>query len=143
MAKAPELDGFLCFDLYAASRAVTAAYRPILQDLDLTYPQYLVLVVLWEREECAIKDLATALRLDHGTLSPLLRRMEAARWLVRARDADDERSVRVRLAARGAAMRPHLSDIQCAIGESMGLSGEQFAILSGLLRSMTDHLVTP
>lgn len=140
---APELDGFLCFDLYAASRAVTAAYRPILDELDLTYPQYLVLVVLWEREECAIKDLAAALRLDHGTLSPLLRRMEAARWLVRTRDAGDERSVRIRISARGAAMKPHLEDIQCAIGDAMGLTQDQFVTLSSLLRTMTEHLVTP
>ncbi|MCY7395722.1 MAG: MarR family transcriptional regulator [Nocardioides sp.] len=140
-ATAPELEELVCFDLYAASRAVTAAYRPILGELGLTYPQYLLLVVLWERDECSIKDLATTLRLDHGTLTPLLRRMESARLLVRARDDVDERSVRVRLAERGAALRPHLEDIQCRIGDALGLTVDEIAILSTLLRTMTAYLL--
>ncbi|MET9440837.1 MarR family transcriptional regulator [Streptomyces sp. NPDC006610] len=72
------LDEQLCFALYAAQRAVTAAYRPLLDELGLTYPQYLVLLVLWERGETTVKDLAAALRLDYGTVSPLLKRLQAA-----------------------------------------------------------------
>src|SRR4051812_33183077 len=93
-----ELDELLCFDLYAVSRAVTAAYRPILGELGLTYPQYLVLVVLWAREQVPIKELAAALRLDHATLTPLLRRMADAGLLARTRSTTDERSVTVSLA---------------------------------------------
>ena len=89
------LDEQLCFALYAAQRAVTAAYRPLLDELGLTYPQYLVLLVLWERGETTVKELAAALRLDYGTLSPLLKRLEAAGLVRRERAAHDERSVLV------------------------------------------------
>lgn len=140
---ASELEELVCFDLYAASRAVTAAYRPILGEWGLTYPQYLVLVVLWARGECSIKDLADTLSLDHGTLTPLLRRMQAAGLLERSRDLRDERSVRVGLAPGGEDLRAHLDDIQCRIGDALGLSGAQVGELSGLLRTMTAHLRDP
>ena len=78
LIKAPPLAEQLCFDLYAASRAVTAAYRPALTELGLTYPQYLVLIVLWEHDSRTVRELAAHLRLDHGTLTPLLKRMEAS-----------------------------------------------------------------
>lgn len=139
-ATAPELEDLVCFDLYAASRAVTAAYRPILGEWGLTYPQYLVLVVLWERRECSIKDLADTLALDHGTLTPLLRRMQAAGLLERSRDPHDERRVRVALADGGERLRAHLGDIQCRIGEALGLSAEQLDELGALLRTITSHL---
>ncbi|WLW54411.1 MarR family winged helix-turn-helix transcriptional regulator [Streptomyces sp. YU58] len=92
---APLLDEQLCFALYAAQRAVTAAYRPLLDELGLTYPQYLVLLVLWERGETTVKELAGALRLDYGTVSPLLKRLEGAGLVRRERAVDDERSVLV------------------------------------------------
>ena len=93
------LDDQLCFALYAAQRAVTAAYRPLLDELGLTYPQYLVLLVLWERGETTVKDLASALRLDYGTMSPLLKRLEAAGLVRRERSSRAERSRRTRPAA--------------------------------------------
>ena len=80
LIKAPPLAEQLCFDLYAASRAVTAAYRPVLTELGLTYPQYLVLIVLWEHQSRTVRELAVHLRLDHGTLTPLLKRMERSAW---------------------------------------------------------------
>ena len=89
-----ELTELLCFDIYAASRAVTAVYRQVLAELHLTYPQYLVLVVLWREQSCTIKELGDALQLDYGTLTPLLRRMESNGLLTRQRRGDDERSVR-------------------------------------------------
>ena len=137
-ATAPELEELLCFDLYAASRAVTAAYRPILSEVDLTYPQYLVLVVLWGRGEGTIKELSRALRLDHGTLTPLLRRMETMGLLTRERSSTDERSVTVRLAARGESLRAHRDRIQCDVEAALGLSGDQARVLSSLLRQVTD-----
>lgn len=99
------LDEQLCFALYAAQRALTAAYRPLLEELELTYPQYLVLLVLWERGETPIKDLATALHLDYGTVSPLLKRLEMAGLVRRERSAHDERSVLVACTERGTALR--------------------------------------
>jgi DNA-binding transcriptional ArsR family regulator len=88
------LDEQLCFALYAAQRAVTAAYRPLLDDLGLTYPQYLVLLVLWERGETTVKELAAALRLDYGTVSPLLKRLEAAGLVHRERSGAGQRTGR-------------------------------------------------
>lgn len=131
-----ELDELVCFDLYAASRAVTAAYRPVLADLGLTYPQYLVLVVLWERGACPIKDLASTLRLDHATLTPLLRRLEAAGLLTRERDEGDARSVTVRVTPAGQALHRHAPEVQCRIEEALGLSRDDLATLQALLRSV-------
>jgi DNA-binding transcriptional ArsR family regulator len=91
------LDDQLCFALYAASRAVTARYRPLLDELGLTYPQYLVLLVLWEQDSISVRDLGAALQLESSTLSPLLKRLEAAGLLRRERRPDDERSVAIRL----------------------------------------------
>lgn len=87
------LDDQLCFALYAASRAVTARYRPLLDALQLTYPQYLVMLVLWEQDSISVRDLGTALQLESSTLSPLLKRLEANGLLRRERRPEDERSV--------------------------------------------------
>ncbi|WP_134765920.1 MarR family transcriptional regulator [Nocardioides sp. 1609] len=132
-----DLDDFLCFDLYAASRAVTAAYRPILGELGLTYPQYLVLAVLWERDERRIKELSTVLRLDHATLTPLLRRLESAGLLTRRRSADDERAVVVALTADGRALSAHAEDVRCRIAEAVGLPLEDVEVLRTLLRRVS------
>lgn len=137
---AEELEDLLCFDLYAASRAVTAAYRPILDPLGLTYPQYLVLVMLWSRQEVTIKEVASGLRLDHATLTPLLRRMEAADLVVRRRGSADERTVLVTLAAAGQQLQEHAEEIECRITAAMGLSREQMGSLQQMLRVVTGSL---
>jgi MarR family transcriptional regulator, organic hydroperoxide resistance regulator len=95
--QASRLDDQLCFALYSASRAVTAVYRPLLDELGITYPQYLVLLVLWEERQCSVGHLGNRLHLDSGTLSPLLKRLEAAGLVVRRRASDDERRVEVSL----------------------------------------------
>ncbi|WP_405178245.1 MarR family transcriptional regulator [Nocardia sp. NBC_01377] len=114
------LDSQVCFALYAASRAVTRLYRPLLDPLGLTYPQYLVMLVLWDHGSVAVKELGAALDLDSGTLSPLLKRLEANGLLTRSRSAEDERSVRVELTDDGVALRERAADIPrrlaCAIG---------------------------
>jgi DNA-binding MarR family transcriptional regulator len=97
------LDDQLCFGLYSASRAVTSLYRVVLEDLDLTYPQYLVMLALWERDHRLVKELGAELNLDSGTLSPLLKRLQTAGLVLRNRQADDERSVRVSLSDAGKA----------------------------------------
>jgi DNA-binding MarR family transcriptional regulator len=136
-ASAKELDELLCFDLYAAQRAVTAAYRPVLGALGLTYPQYLVLVLLWGRGECAVREVAEALRLDHGTLTPLLRRMETAGLITRTRSTEDERVVLVGLTADGDALRVHRDDVQCHIADAVGLHERDILALQRLLRRIT------
>lgn len=137
---APALADQLCFDLYAASRAVTAAYRPVLAELGLTYPQYLVLIVLWERGTSTVRDFAEVLRLDHGTLTPLLRRMEIAGLVARHRDHDDERFVLVSLAAKGEALRAHATRIHCGMKDALALDDDEFGALQATLRTLTARL---
>lgn len=105
------LEQQLCFALYTATRALTARYRPLLDDLGLTYPQYLVMLALFDRGQLTVKDLGQALQLDSGTLSPLLKRMEAADLLRRTRSTTDERSVVVELTETGEALRPRVREI--------------------------------
>jgi DNA-binding MarR family transcriptional regulator len=100
-----QLDDQLCFALYNASRALTRAYAPLLEPLGLTYPQYLVLLVLWERDNLPIKQLGERLALDSGTLTPLLKRLERQGLVERRRGEDDERLVRIRLTPSGRALR--------------------------------------
>ncbi|PUA80498.1 MarR family winged helix-turn-helix transcriptional regulator [Nocardioides currus] len=137
---APPLVDQLCFDLYAASRAVTAAYRPALTAIGLTYPQYLVLIVLWEHEHRTVREIADALRLDHGTLTPLLRRMEAGGLVARHRDHNDERYVVVSLTAKGDALRKHAHRIQCDMKDALALDDQEFSDLQAVLRTLTDRV---
>lgn len=96
-----KLENQLCFPLYAASRMLTKAYQPFLLAFDLTYPQYLVFMLLWEHEQLTVKELGEKLLLDSGTLTPLLKRMEQKQWVSRRRDPKDERSVVISLTAAG------------------------------------------
>ena len=107
----PAVDSLVCFALYAASRTTTQAYRVLLDPWDLTYPQYLALVTLWNDGDQTVSGLGDALQLDSGTLSPMLARMEAAGYVTRERRADDERVVTVSLTPRGRAMREDLAHV--------------------------------
>ncbi|MFD4553596.1 MarR family winged helix-turn-helix transcriptional regulator [Streptomyces sp. NPDC058469] len=134
------LDDQLCFALYAASRAVTARYRPLLEELGLTYPQYLVMLVLWEQDSISVRDLGTALQLESSTLSPLLKRLEANGLLRRERRRDDERSVAIRLTDTGERMREQAAAVPLAIGDAMGLTPAQDALAKQLLRLITTNV---
>ncbi|MFF8478357.1 MarR family winged helix-turn-helix transcriptional regulator [Streptomyces sp. NPDC015414] len=134
------LDDQLCFALYAAQRAVTAAYRPLLDDLGLTYPQYLVLLVLWERGETSVKELAGALRLDYGTVSPLLKRLAAAGLVRRERAAGDERSVLVACTGRGEQLRERAARVPGALLTATGLGAEDTALLREALWRLTERV---
>ncbi|MFF4834635.1 MarR family winged helix-turn-helix transcriptional regulator [Streptomyces sp. NPDC001315] len=123
------LDDQLCFALYAAQRAVTAAYRPLLDELGLTYPQYLVLLVLWERGEITVKELTEALRLDYGTVSPLLKRLHSAGLVRRERSARDERSVLIAVTGRGEALRERAARVPGALLTATGLGTTEIARL--------------
>ncbi|UUU33307.1 MarR family transcriptional regulator [Streptomyces sp. CA-210063] len=133
------LDEQLCFALYAAQRAVTAAYRPLLDELGLTYPQYLVMLCLWERGETTVKDLAGALRLDYGTVSPLLKRLESAGLLRRERSLRDERSVSVALTGRGEQLRDRAAAVPTTLAAATGLDGPEVARLRAELWELTAH----
>lgn len=134
------LDDQLCFALYAASRAVTQRYRPLLDELGLTYPQYLVMLVLWEHGAVPIKDIGSALQLDYGTLTPLIKRLEANGLVRRERSADDERTVRVSLTSEGEELRARAADVPAAIGAAMALSPQQFDEAKRLLRLLADNV---
>jgi MarR family transcriptional regulator, organic hydroperoxide resistance regulator len=107
----PTLNDQLCFALYSTAHAVTRAYKPLLDAFGLTYPQYLVLLVLWERDGVSVKEIGDRLFLDSGTLTPLLKRMEAAGFVKRTRDPEDERQLRVNLTAKGQDLRGKARDI--------------------------------
>lgn len=114
------LEQQLCFDVYAASRAINKAYRPLLEALGLTYPQYLVMLVLWEHEAQTVKQLGEQLQLDSGTLSPLLKRLEHAGFLQRQRRASDEREVEIQLTEAGRALRQQASNVPASIFQAIG-----------------------
>ncbi|HTJ69754.1 MAG TPA: MarR family transcriptional regulator [Actinospica sp.] len=134
------LDDQLCFALYAASRAVTQRYRPILEELSLTYPQYLVMLVLWEHGTVPVKDIGTALQLDYGTLTPLIKRLEANGLLHRERSAEDERTVQVSLTQQGDELRKRAAQVPPAIIDAMGLTPQQFNEAKHLLRLVANNV---
>ncbi|MBX7454943.1 MarR family transcriptional regulator [Mycolicibacterium sp. 3033] len=131
------LEEQLCFALYSASRAVTSAYRPLLDELGLTYPQYLVLLVLWEDDACSIGQLGDRLHLDSGTLSPLLKRLEAAGLVLRQRSDTDERRVEVTLTADGRALEDRAACVPERLLGSTDADPAQLAALRDALTLIT------
>lgn len=127
----------LCFDLYSASRAMTAVYRQVLDPLGLTYPQYLVLVVLWTQGEQTVRQVIDRLHLDYGTVSPLLKRLEQRGLVERRRRADDERSVTVRLTEAGTALRAQAREVPPRIAAAFGLAPDELTTLGRLLATVT------
>ncbi|PVZ10063.1 MarR family winged helix-turn-helix transcriptional regulator [Actinomycetospora cinnamomea] len=130
-----------CFALYSASRAVTDVYRPLLAELGLTYPQYLVLLVLWESEPRTVRDVGAALALDYGTVSPLLKRLESAGWIARRRNPRDERTVTVHLTDEGRALRSRVAHVPRTVGCALGLDDRARRELIVLLRTLTASTV--
>jgi MarR family transcriptional regulator, organic hydroperoxide resistance regulator len=127
------LDQMVCFDLYAASRAVTGLYRPALDALGLTYPQYVALRVIWHRGSITVRDLGHALDLDSGTLSPMLKRLEAQGLIRRDRGTHDERTVWITATARGAELRERTVHLPERLAEAVDLTAEEFTQLHHLL----------
>ena len=133
------LDDQLCFPLYAAARAVQQRYRPLLQDLGLTYPQYLVMMVLWEDDAQSVSDLGARLMLDSGTLTPLLKRMEAAGFVERRRSAADGRVVRAHLTDAGRTLRARAEGVPTALVSCLAPAAQDLDI-PHLKRSLDDLL---
>jgi len=134
------LDDQLCFSLYSASRAVTGLYRTLLDDLELTYPQYLVMLALWDEDERLVKELGIALNLDSGTLSPLLKRLETAGLVRRDRREDDERSVRISLTERGNKLKSKAVGIPDMVAEAMALSPAKLDEMRDAMSLLTDSV---
>jgi DNA-binding MarR family transcriptional regulator len=136
------LEAQLCFPLYAAANATIRAYRPILAPLGLTYPQYLVMLVLWEGDGRSVSEIGSSLHLDSGTLTPLLKRLEAAGLVRRRRQVADERVVLVELTAEGRALREKARAVPKAMAGRLCLDHEQFNRLRDDLRRLVANLDT-
>lgn len=134
------LDQQLCFALYAASRSVTGIYRPLLDPLGLTYPQYLVMLVLWEQDGLTVRELGQRLQLDSGTLTPLLKRLQAAGLISRQRRQEDEREVDIRLSEAGLALRDQAEDVPKCMAQRLQLAPDQMRTLRDELKQLTRQL---
>ncbi|MDT6963229.1 MarR family transcriptional regulator [Cupriavidus sp. SZY C1] len=135
-----QLDQQLCFALYSTSLAMTKIYKPILGELGLTYPQYLAMLVLWEHRELSVSDLGARLRLDSGTLTPLLKRLESAGHVRRVRDTSDERRVLVSLTDAGQALRQSAEGIPERLLCAMQCSVEEIQALTARLHDLRSTL---
>lgn len=134
------LDRQLCFALYSASLAMTKLYKPLLAPLGLTYPQYLVMMVLWEHQDLTVNELGQRLQLDSGTLTPLLKRLETAGLVLRRRDEEDERRVRITLTPLGQSLKMQAAAIPHAIGCQMDMTDAELASLRTTLSDLRDRL---
>ena len=134
------LDDQLCFALYAASRAVTARYRPMLDQLGLTYPQFLVLMSLWEHDDQSVREISDRLDLDSGTMSPLLKRLDAAGLVTRERSSADERQVRVRLTDAGRALEQPGCEVSAMMIDALDLDVAEFTALKRQLEEITQRV---
>jgi len=135
-----KLENQLCFPLYAASRLVTKCYQSLLDELNLTYPQYLVLLVLWETDAVNLKVFSEKLHLQSNTLTPLLKRMEETGLINRTRSEEDERSIVVSLTQNGKLLKLKAPKIQNLLKNNIGISLEEAAQLHGLLYKLIGHL---
>ena len=135
-----KLDSMLCFAVYAAEHAFTRFYKPRLEALELTYPQYLVFLVLWETDGITVKALGDKLFLDSGTITPLVKRLEARGLVRRERDTQDERQVRIYLTEEGRALREKALTVPLAVGKALGGDGEAAGMLRESLHRLREQL---
>lgn len=134
------LENQLCFTIYACSREITKLYQPLLDKLGLTYSQYLVMLVLWEKEQCTVKELGTELYLDSGTLTPLLKRLQAAGLIIRERSQEDERKVLISPTEAGWALRDQAKTVPSTMVEGMSMSEGEFVDLLGQFRDLLNRV---
>jgi len=135
-----KIDELLCFSVYSVNHAISRLYRPLLTPLGLTYPQYLVLVALWDRDKRRVNDLGAELQLDTNTLTPLLKRMEAADLLTRKRNPEDERSLIVALTDEGRALQDRAGEVTSCVLEAMGGDIEELSALRDRLNVLRQKL---
>lgn len=134
------LEDHLCFTIYALSRQITCVYRPALEQLDLTYPQYLVMVLLWEQDGRSVKDLGNRLYLDSGTLTPLLKRLEEKKLIARKRNVEDERLVNVHLTPAGKQLKKQAPAVPKSLMEKVDMPVEKIIELREQLNSILQQL---
>lgn len=134
-----KLENQLCFPLYACSREVVKLYKPFLDEIGLTYTQYIVMMVLWEEKSTTVKQLGERLHLDSGTLTPLLKRLEADGMITRARSMQDERNLVVTLTSKGEALKMQAVEVPSKISECISLSPQEAATLYQLLYKVLDQ----
>jgi len=130
----------LCFPLYAASRKITSIYTPYFKPLGLTYTKYIVFLVLWEEDGITVGDICSRLYLDNGTVTPLIKKMEAEGYVTRKRSKEDERVVTVHLTEKGRAFRDKCTDIPARAGACLRLSQEEAATMYQLLYKMLEEM---
>lgn len=135
------LNEFLCFTIYSTGHALTQFYRPILEAIGLTYPQYLVMVALWAKDDQIIKDLGSRLFLESSTLTPLVKRMESAGLISRCRDPKDERQVRVKLTDKGKALKSDALKVPGCIQSAVGLTAENVVEIQAAIAGIRDRLI--
>ncbi len=138
--EALKLSNQVCFPLYACSKELVRQYGPYLKELNLTYTQYIVMMVLWEKESVSSRELAECLHLDYGTLTPVLKRLDQAGYLTRERAASDERLLTLTLTETGRELKTKAVHIPPAIAECMGLSAEEFGALYMLTYKALRHM---
>lgn len=134
------VDQRLCFLIYSTSLAMTQTYKPLLEEIGLTYPQYLAMVVLWEQDGITVKELANRLGQDSGSMTPLLKRLEAAGLVTRQRDPDDERSLSLRLTPAGQAMKEKARKVDAAFAAACDLDDTQVEQLLAGIATLRRHL---
>ncbi|MHC8494473.1 MarR family winged helix-turn-helix transcriptional regulator [Thalassospira sp. SM2505] len=135
-----QLEKFLCFSVYSATHAFNRIYKPLLDALGLTYPQYLVMVTLWQEDDQSVSSIGEKMYLESSTLTPLLKRLEANGLVMRKRDPKDERSVRINLTDAGKALREKAREVPPCILEATGLDIETAKRLNSDLQAMRDTL---
>lgn len=138
-----KLDHQLCFALYAATHALTRAYRGALEKAGLTYTQYLVMLVLWESDRVSVSKIASRLELDSATLTPMLKRIEAAGFITRTRNTMDERIVEITLTDAGRELQHEIARIQQGVECQTGLSNDEFIQLRGSLHRLIENMNGP
>lgn len=134
------LDNQLCFMVYRLHRGITDLYRPVLNELGLTYPQYLVMLVLWEAEPLSVQQIGQRLSLDSGTLSPLLKRLEVAGLVTKSRSRSDERSVEIGLTEEGRRLKDRARQVPVIIGECLAASADEYGTVRAFLADLLSRV---
>ncbi|MBB3133276.1 DNA-binding MarR family transcriptional regulator [Rhizobium pisi] len=140
LADVPKVDEMLCFSIYSAGHAFNQLYRPLLDELDLTYPQFLVMTALWARDDRTVKDLGETLFLDSSTLTPLLKRLENVGFVTRNRNPADERQVLLRLTTKGYALKGRAAHVFDCIGKAVGLDAVTVDKIRETIASIRDNI---
>ncbi|RRQ45455.1 MarR family winged helix-turn-helix transcriptional regulator [Chryseobacterium sp. SC28] len=135
-----KLDKQLCFSVYVLHREIMQCYRPILKDIELTYPQYITMMALWEKDEQTVSQVGEILQLDNGTLTPLLKRLEAKEFLVRKRGHDDERIVKIYLTEKGKKLKSKAANIPSDLAKAMHINLDEMQQLKTLSEKVVQKI---